>query len=131
MQTQENGRRVLVVEDDMDGGVALKHLLESEGYIVELAGDGGEAMELARRFRPDLILLDLVLPRVNGFDTATLLKREPATEAIPIVAVTASWIATQVAALQELGFETALRKPIPPDALIELVSRLTVSGLGR
>jgi len=127
MQTQESGRRVLVVEDDVDGGAALKQLLESEGFIVELAGDGGEAIELARRFRPDLILLDLVLPRVNGFDTATLLKREPATAGIPIVAVTASWIATQVAALQKLGFETAIRKPIPPEALIEIVSRLTVA----
>jgi CheY-like chemotaxis protein len=127
MQTQENSRRVLVVEDDVDGGAALKQLLESEGFVVEVAVDGEEAIDLARRFRPDLILLDLVLPRVNGFDTAILLKREPATEAIPIVAVTASWIATQVAALQELGFETALRKPIPPEALIEIVARLTVA----
>jgi len=127
MQTQENGRRVLVVEDDVDGGTALKQLLESEGFVVDLAVDGGEAIEMARRVRPDLILLDLVLPRVNGFDTATLLKREPATEAIPIVAVTASWIATQVAALQELGFETALRKPIPPEALIEIVWQLTAA----
>ena len=112
-------QRVLLVEDDDQSRAALQLILEQEGYDVRVARDGGEGIDLASTFRPDVIILDLVLPGLNGFDAATLLKAEPSTSGIPLVAVTASWLGSEGGRLRQIGFDAALRKPFTATALID------------
>jgi CheY-like chemotaxis protein len=111
--------RVVIVEDDDRSRSALRAILEQEGFLVACAGDGDEGVDLVRTFRPDIVVLDLVLPNLNGFDAADLLKRDPATASIPLVAMTASWLGSESERLRRIGFDRALRKPFPVRALIE------------
>ena len=111
--------RVLLVEDDDQSRDALQLILEQEGFDVQVARDGDEGVNLASSFLPDVIILDLVLPRLNGFDAATLLKSEPTTSGIPLVAVTASWLGSEGTRLRQIGFDAALRKPFTATALID------------
>lgn len=119
-----DGQRVLLVEDDERSRVALRQILEQEGFVVEVAGDGGEGVGLASSFRPDVIVLDLVLPGLNGFDTADLLKSDSETAEIPLVAVTASWLGSEIGRLREIGFAAALRKPFSAEVLVQELRKL-------
>lgn len=91
---------------------------------MEVAADGHIGIELARAFRPHVVLLDLVLPGLNGFDAATLLKRDEETEDIPLVAVTASWLGSEAERLRGFGFEGALRKPFGVEPLLEELEKV-------
>jgi DNA-binding response OmpR family regulator len=119
--------KVLLVEDDADSRAALQQMLEDEGFTVMVAADGEAGIDMAVAFQPDVILLDLVLPHVDGFDAAALLKQEEATSRIPLVAVTASWIGSESSRLREIGFETSLRKPFHPQDLLAVVETLSRS----
>jgi CheY-like chemotaxis protein len=119
-----DGQRVLLVEDDERSRAALRQILEQEGFVVQVAGDGDEGVGLVPTFRPDVIVLDLVLPGLNGFDTADVLKSDAETSQIPLVAVTASWLGSEVARLRGIGFATALRKPFAAEALIQELRKL-------
>jgi CheY-like chemotaxis protein len=116
--------RVLLVEDDPAARTALKEALQEEGYQVEVAGDGGEGIRRVSEFRPDVILMDLVLPGLNGFDAAVLLKNQPTTSGIPLLAVTASWLGSDGSRLQRIGFDGALRKPFSLHALLTELRRV-------
>jgi CheY-like chemotaxis protein len=117
-------RKVLLVEDDESSRTALQVILEEEGFEVRSAGDGDEGITLVGSFRPDVIVLDLVLPGTNGFDAATHLKSDSTTSAIPLVAVTASWLGSESGLLRQIGFDSALRKPFSPAALVDELNRL-------
>ncbi len=121
-------KRVLLVEDDEPSRSALRIALEQAGFEVRVAADGGEGMTIVPSFQPDVIVLDLVLPILNGFDTATLLKSDSATAAIPIVAVTASWLGSEAYRLREIGFDGALRKPFTSDALVDELHKVLKQG---
>jgi two-component system, cell cycle response regulator DivK len=120
-------KKVLLVEDDAESRAALQQILEDDGFMVMVAADGDEGVDVAVAFQPDVILLDLVLPHLNGFDAAALLKRDEATSRIPLVAVTASWIGSESSRLREIGFETSLRKPFHPRDLLDVVEMLSRS----
>src|SRR5690606_18470563 len=113
-----SSRRVLLVEDDDQSRYAFQMILEQAGFEVRAAADGGEGITLVPSFQPDVIVLDLVLPGLNGFDAATLLKSDSATSTIPLVAVTASWLGSESGRLRQIGFDAALRKPFTADALV-------------
>ena len=83
------GLTILIVEDSQDVGAILAGALEDEGCITLLARTGTDALALARRARPDLITLDLALPGMSGVEVLAELRRDPDTQAIPIVAVSA------------------------------------------
>ena len=87
----ENGRprlpRVLVAEDERDVAELIRHHLTKDGYDAVLAKTGTEALELARREKPDLILLDIMIPEMNGWEVCRCLKREPETSGIPVIMV--------------------------------------------
>lgn len=116
--------RVLVVEDEEQSRSALQALLEEEGYDVAVAGDGEGVVPLARDFKPDVVVLDLVLPRVDGFAVARRMKRDAATAGIPLLAVTASWLGADGARLRSVGFDAALRKPFEAVAFLDELVRL-------
>ena len=79
--------KILVVDDNVQLQIAFRKVLKSSGYEVELAGDGEEGLRLARSTRPDVILLDMMLPRLSGLDVLLALKTDPATKSIPVIAL--------------------------------------------
>jgi CheY-like chemotaxis protein len=82
-------RRILIVDDQRPNRQLLEVMLASEGYQLDQASSGEEALALVARRPPDLILLDVMMPEMNGFQVATELKSNPATKHIPIIMVTA------------------------------------------
>ncbi|MBU2550353.1 MAG: two-component system response regulator [Proteobacteria bacterium] len=104
--------RILVVDDEDLNLRLIEALLRPQGYEVTLARDGAEALEKVRENPPDLILLDIMMPRMNGFETAGKIRSDPATMLIPIVMVTALQdVEDRVKAL-EVGADDFLTKPV-------------------
>jgi len=115
-------RRVLVVDDVKDNVDSLAALLRGDGNVVETAADGLEAVEKAERFKPDLILLDLGLPNLNGFEACQLIRRKPWGRGIVIVALTGWGQDEDRRRTLGAGFDAHLVKPVHYDALRELLS---------
>lgn len=84
------GFHVLVIEDDADTRAVLTYVLEHEGFSVESASDGERGLEAIRTLRPDLVLLDLLMPRLGGGEVALALERSPELRHIPVITVSAS-----------------------------------------
>jgi len=82
-------KTILVVDDEEDIRHMLRLILEKSGFVVETAGDGQEALDQVRDHRPDLILLDLKMPRLNGYEVFVRLKSDEQFKTIPIIVVTA------------------------------------------
>jgi len=113
--------RVLVVEDNPTNLALMEYLLRAFGYGVLTATDGAQAVEVARREVPDVILMDLQMPRLNGFEAARELKRHPALTSIPIVAVTAFAMVGDRERILAQGFDGYLPKPIAPESFVDQV----------
>ena len=114
---------VLVVEDYSDAREMMCVMLNTLGYEVIEAQDGVQAVELAIQFRPDLILLDINLPLMDGFQAASLIRRQPETSNIPIIACTAHSQASWRKKAQESGCNDFLRKPVDFNELELLLKR--------
>jgi CheY-like chemotaxis protein len=108
---------VLVAEDHEDSRDALRTLLEAYGYDVVEAADGRQAVDLARATRPDLVLMDLMMPRVDGFQATRELRADPATARVRIVAVTALEGARP--RVLEAGCDDMVAKPIDVRKLLQ------------
>jgi CheY-like chemotaxis protein len=104
-------KTVLIAEDHADLRTMTRHMLESFGYNVIEARDGSEALEEAKTFRPDLILMDISMPQMNGITAASLIHHSATGENIPIVAVT-SYDPSYIGEAGELGFDRIVRKPV-------------------
>lgn len=109
---------VLIVDDYRDAADMYALYLALAGYEVIIAVDGHEALRLAAQKRPDLILMDLGLPVMDGLEATRRLKEDPATAAIPVVALTAHVYAVQGEAWKHHGFARLLTKPCLPDELV-------------
>ena len=112
--------RVLVVEDDERLADLVRRYLERDGHHVLLAGDGRRGLELARRARPDVVVLDLMLPGVDGWDVCRILRAE---SDVPIMMVTARSTEDDTLLGLDLGADDYLTKPFSPR---ELVARVRV-----
>jgi len=106
--------RLLVVDDEEDILELLKYNLEREGYSVVTAQSGEEAVELAAQTSPDLILLDLMLPGINGLEVCRILGRGERTSSIPIIILTARAEEADIVAGLELGADDYVSKPFSP-----------------
>jgi CheY-like chemotaxis protein len=115
---------ILIVEDHDDTRSMVRSVLATHGYHALEASSGPEALRAARTLRPDLILLDLGLPGMNGLDVAQLLNQSPETASTPLVALTGSWLGSDPAALAGIGFVGALRKPFRSPELLAEVARV-------
>jgi two-component system cell cycle response regulator DivK len=116
-------RTIMVVEDYDDTRLLLKKALESLGYGVLEASNGQEAVDIAGRERPDLILMDLDLPILDGIAATQRIRQQPDLESVPIVAVTAYPMSyTRVKAFAK-GCDEYMAKPIDMTQLAELVNR--------
>jgi CheY-like chemotaxis protein len=127
-RAQSSARRVLVVEDNRDGLETLLALLDMLGYEVAGAGDGREAMEVARRFQPQVVLLDLGLPIMDGFEVARALRDDPDLKDVFIAALTGWGAENDRRRTAEAGFDAHLTKPVELSAL---EAALAQSGLAR
>lgn len=115
--------RILVVEDNADMREFLQRILERRGYGYLEATDGVEGMELVWRERPDLILMDLALPTLDGYEATRLLRSNPDSATIPIVAVTAHARTVDQEHALEAGCDAYLSKPYSIHQLFELIER--------
>ena len=109
---------ILVADDNPDSRVIIELILEHRGYGVATAADGEEAVRQAREHQPDLILMDLQMPRLSGLDAADALKGDASTSDIPILAVTAATVREDI---REHGFCGVLRKPVLPRQVMQAV----------
>lgn len=115
---------ILIVEDDLDLVELLSSVLTESGYATRAAVTGTEALKCARRTPPDLVLLDLILPELNGFDVCTALRLDPATATIPIIMMTVVPGEIPRLAGLETGADAYLNKPFLIDELVALVHEL-------
>lgn len=115
---------ILLVEDNEDNITVYRTILEHSGFRVLEARDGREGIRAAREAMPDLVLMDISIPFVDGWQATQILKADPATAAIPVVALTAHAFETDRARAMELGCAGYLVKPIEPRQVVEAVRRL-------
>lgn len=115
---------LLVVDDEPEIAELFRYHLARAGYRVTTAGNGWQAIQVAREDRPDLVLLDLMLPDLDGFGVCEILRREASTAVIPIVIISA-WASGDSRNLGlELGALDYLTKPVSPRAVVERVQHL-------
>jgi CheY-like chemotaxis protein len=114
----------LVVDDYSDGRDVARHVLESMGLRTIEASNGHDALDSARRNRPDVLVLDLALPGLDGWAVARELKTDPATADMLIVAFTAHAEADPLERAREAGCDAVLTKPCPPRLLAESIRTL-------
>jgi PAS domain S-box-containing protein len=115
-------RKVLIADDNADAAQALATLLRLAGHEVQWAADGEEAVETAERFAPDAAVLDLGMPRLNGFEVARRIREEPWGRNMLLIAVTGWAKDEDRRRTKEAGFDFHLVKPAAPSALLELLS---------
>ena len=121
--------QILVVEDNPDEAQIVRMILEPEGYEVTLAADGQEGLEKMRALKPDLIILDVMMPVLSGFAMCAQLRQEPQYQGIPVILLTA--VAQHVRdtkypldGILRADVEEYLEKPIDPAALVATVGQL-------
>jgi DNA-binding response OmpR family regulator len=119
--------RILVADDERDFVLTLMLLLRDEGYEVRGVYDGTQVLESARGFQPDVVILDIGMPNLNGYDTARALRLEYG-NAMVLIAVTAYDKAADKILAKMAGFDHHFGKPFDPQALTKLLSTLPPKG---
>ncbi len=119
-------KKILLVDDDVDFAEATKVILESKSYDVSIAHDGQEGLEKVRTEKPDLIILDVMMPHMDGYEVCAKLKADPACSRIPVLLLTAVGNAIPSSKYtKEMGMKTEaddyIPKPVEP---LELVGRV-------
>ena len=117
------GRLILIVEDNELNMKLFRDLLEAHGYQTSGTSNGYEALDLVRKTRPDLVLMDIQLPQVSGLEVTRWIKDDPELRSIPVVAVTAFAMKGDEERIREGGCEAYLSKPISVGKFIETVRR--------
>jgi CheY-like chemotaxis protein len=117
-------KRILICDDDPVILRLLQVNLELEGYEVLQAHHGEEAVEIATAERPDLVILDIMMPRLDGYQTAERLKSQDETKEIPVVFVSAKAQQSDIDKGKSYGVADYLTKPFDPTDLLEIVERL-------
>jgi len=120
--------KILIVDDEQDILTLLEYNLEKAGFQVVSAEDGPEAIELAKRGKPDLIILDIMLPSMEGTEVCKILKRESATSSIPVIMLTAKGEEVDRIVGLELGADDYITKPFSPREFILRVRAVLKRG---
>jgi len=116
--------KIMVVDDEPDALELIEFNLKQAGYDVVTAGDGAAALKKARSASPDLVILDIMLPEIDGFEVCKLLRRDPATAAIPILMLTARAAEIDRVLGLELGGDDYVTKPFSPRELVLRVKKI-------
>lgn len=120
--TAPAGRRILIVDDNRDAATSLAMLLELAGATIEVAHDGVRAVEVAAAFRPDVVLLDIGLPGLDGYEVACRLRGEPWGKGMTLVAITGWGESDDRKRSAQAGFDAHLVKPIDHAVLMQLLA---------
>jgi len=123
--------RILLVEDNEMNSDMLQKRLRRRGFEVLLAADGRQGVDMARRERPDLVLMDLSLPEMDGWQATRILKSDAATCGIPVVALTAHAMVGDRERAMEAGCDDYAAKPIDMPLLLQTIARLAASPENR
>ena len=124
------GKTVLLVEDNEDNRIIYSTVLRHVGYEVVEAEDGVQAIALARSALPDLILMDISIPGIDGWEATRILRGDATTKDIPIIALTAHALSDDRERALKVGFSAYLAKPIEPRAVVAEVRRWIGGGDG-
>jgi len=119
--SDESQARVLVADDEDDVRELVVYRLSRSGYDVVEARDGEEALRLAGERTPDLLVLDVMMPRIDGYELTRRLRAEPATSRVPVILLTARTQENDVSQGFEAGADDYLKKPFNPDELLARV----------
>jgi phosphate regulon transcriptional regulator PhoB len=120
--------KILIVDDEKDIVKMLDYNFKKEGFRTVLAYDGEDAVDLAKKEHPDMVVLDLMLPGIDGLEVCKALKKEPKTESIPIIMLTAKAQETDKVIGLELGADDYVTKPFSPRELIARVKAILRRG---
>jgi DNA-binding response OmpR family regulator len=120
--------RVLVVDDEPEAVELVAFNLKGAGYDVTTASDGAEALNKARRIQPNLVILDVMMPEIDGMEVCKLMRRDPATSSIPIIMLTAKASEVDRVLGLELGADDYVVKPFSPRELVLRVKKLLERG---
>ena len=115
---------ILVVEDYDDAREMYVEYLTFTGFRVESATNGLEAIEMTQRLKPDLVLMDLALPKLDGWEATRRLKSDAETARIPVIALTGHALAGHAERAREAGCDSFITKPCVPDELVAEISRV-------
>lgn len=113
--------RVLIADDEPHIVLSLEFLLDRAGYDTAAAADGEEALALVRRLRPELVLLDVMMPRLNGYAVCQAIKSDPATRAIPVIMLSAKGQEVEVQKGLAVGASAYVTKPFGNAEVLEAV----------
>lgn len=131
MNTPMAKEHILIVDDEEDVLELVRFNLSKEGYITETAGSGEEALTKVRGKVPDLILLDLMLPGVDGLQVCKQIKSDSKTDHVPIIMITAKGEETDIVTGLELGADDYVTKPFSPKVLVARVRRILQRSVSR
>ncbi len=116
--------RILIADDEPAIALSLEFLLAKDGYETRIAGDGEEALRSAKSFQPDLIVLDLMLPRKSGLDVCRILRADPQQQRLKVLMLTARGGMTDLARGEAAGVDAYQVKPFSTQELLAQVRRL-------
>jgi CheY-like chemotaxis protein len=117
-------RRILVVDDNRDAAESLALLLQLMGHETRAVYDGLEAVEAAKKFQPDVVLLDIGLPKLDGYEAARRIRAQQRDKRLTLVALTGWGMGEDLRRSDEAGFDAHMVKPAEPDALMRLLAEL-------
>ena len=122
-------KKVLIVDDEQVVRSLIKRALEADYQIIE-AGDGIKAIELARKVKPDVILMDIIMPKTDGYSACYEIKNDPTTEEIPIIIVTALGQELNNKLASRMGADAYLTKPFRPKQVRDAITKLLGAHTG-
>ncbi len=122
--------RILVVDDEPEAVELVEFNLKQAGYAVSTASDGAEALKKAHAQPPELIILDVMLPEMDGFEACKVLRLDPATARVPIIMLTAKAAEIDRVLGLELGADDYLTKPFSPRELLLRIKKIPDAGAG-
>jgi two-component system, OmpR family, alkaline phosphatase synthesis response regulator PhoP len=121
-------KSIVVIDDELDMARLLKVELEDQDYHVVLATDGQKGLDLVKQTHPDLVLLDVMMPRIDGFQVLEELKKCESTKNIPVIMLTAKGLEQDIQMGLDLGADDYLVKPFHPALLLKHIQRVLRSG---
>lgn len=121
-------KKILIVDDEPNIVISLEFLMKKEGFEVAIANDGEDALAKVANFTPDLVLLDVMMPRKSGFEVCEALRADPARSGLKIVMLTAKGRDTEVAKGLAIGADAYMTKPFSTKELLAMVKAML--GIG-
>jgi DNA-binding response OmpR family regulator len=116
--------RVLIVDDEPNIVISLEFLMKKEGFVVAVAGDGDAALEQVATFNPDIVLLDVMMPKKSGYEVCQAIKADPARSSVKVVMLTAKGRESEVAKGLALGADAYVTKPFATKDLVAKVKSM-------